>query len=287
MSYILLAHPPEDLEAILGLEAPPAPLTTSDIRRGESLPVFTDCHFALRTTIEATWGVEVPWRSLEDDKFLYFVRSDSIDGRNWIGALPHPCPCVIPASAMILASHNEERTAHVLCRKDRQLMLFAGILSSRPAVGSAVEHSCMIVSTTAKKVPLPSWWRIPFVLGDDEVNDWLNYNLQPPRSFFRNVSGFPSEELDCFECSDIAREVEPMFTGDCPLASVPELRAPSEERDSSHVIVLRRLPTAKEQPAFNRWLRKKSDESLNLGRPLKGYWPEEERPALIRLTIIS
>ena len=285
MSHILLTHHPEEIAQVLALQHPPRPRLDPHVKRRGSLPVFKSSHFEDRTMIEATWGVQVPWGDADDDH-MYYVRSDSVEHSRWLDLLPNICPCVIPASAMVhYPSNDSDKPWRLLYRKDREVMLFAGILCSWLAEGGDIHHGCLIISTTAKKSLIPERWRIPYILADDEIDNWLEYDLLRSRSLFRKVDGYRFEQLETMECLSFSEGLESMFLDNRPGTDSIAVRTLSAGNEYSHAVVFRRLPAEGEQRAFNQWFKKKLSESRRLDRPLNTFWPEEETQQKIRVSI--
>lgn len=195
-AHFLLAHSPLAISKALGLSVAPEPRPRIEIDRGDRVPVLEVRYSQTRKSTEAQWGVPVPWES-PFFEHMFYVRSEDIGRKQYLGLLQDFCTCIVPSSA-IIATHNPKpnTTPRCVCRADRDIMRYAGVMCSWVSPRSIITHGCLILTQAANQFLLPDNNRMPFILDDNEADRWLEYDLLKSENIYCDFTPFSSRGLE-------------------------------------------------------------------------------------------
>jgi len=149
----------------------------------------TDRHWIVRARYEdreilpARWGLVNFWMTDSKQAFKNInARAETVRKTPAFRVAFAERRCVIPADGFFeWIGPKEDRRPIWLHREDRGPILFAGLYESWPPTPNEKERTFTIITTTPNKLVEPIHNRMPVILEDEAVDDWL-YVRQSPDS---------------------------------------------------------------------------------------------------------
>lgn len=196
----------------------------------------TDPHWIVRTKYEdreilpARWGLVNHWMTDRKQAFKNInARAETVRKTPAFRHAFAERRCVVPADGFFeWTGPKENRQPIWFHRPDGGLILFAGLYESWKPSPDEWERTFTIITTNANDLVTPIHNRMPVILEDDAVDDWL-YARQSPESLIELLRPAPEEML---VATPVSARVNSVKNDD------PEVLDPPEEP----VAAVRQLP---------------------------------------------
>lgn len=176
----------------------------------ESLTMFrpryniapTDTHLVVRMhgeereALEAKWGLVNAWAKGPKQAFKNInARAETVDSSPAFRKAFEKRRCVVPADGFFeWEGPRNRRQPHWYHRPDGGLILFAGLYEWRK-VEDAWQATFAIVTTGANRLIAPVHDRMPVILEDEAVDEWMLPNHPRPAELKRLLSPAPEALL--------------------------------------------------------------------------------------------
>lgn len=162
----------------------------------------TDMHFIVRMpreereVVEARWGLVNHWATPADRPTpLINARAETLDTRPAFREAFERRRCVVPADGFFEWRGPKERREPLwFHRPDRKLVLMAGLYESWQPQPGKRERTFTVITTGANDLMRPIHDRMPAILGEDEVDEWLNPR-QTSAAVLKALLAPPPEEM--------------------------------------------------------------------------------------------
>lgn len=162
----------------------------------------TDPHWIVRTKYEdreilpARWGLVNHWMTDRKQAFKNInARAETVRKTPAFRQAFAERRCVVPADGFFeWTGPKENRQPIWFHRPDGGLILFAGLYESWKPSPDEWERTFTIITTNANDLVTPIHNRMPVILEDDAVDDWL-YARQSPESLIELLRPAPEEML--------------------------------------------------------------------------------------------
>jgi putative SOS response-associated peptidase YedK len=162
----------------------------------------TDPHWIVRTRYEdreilpARWGLVNFWAKDRKQAFKNInARAETVQKSPAFRAAFAERRCVVPADGFFeWTGPKENRQPIWFHRPDGGLILFAGLYESWKPSPEERERTFTIITTNANELVTPVHDRMPVILEDDAVDDWL-YAKQSPESLIELLRPAPEGTL--------------------------------------------------------------------------------------------
>ena len=196
----------------------------------------TDPHWIVRTKYEereilpARWGLVNHWMTDRKQAFKNInARAETVRKTPAFRHAFAERRCVVPADGFFeWTGPKENRQPIWFHRPDGGLILFAGLYESWKPSPDEWERTFTIITTNANDLVTPIHNRMPVIMEDDAVDDWL-YARQSPESLIELLRPAPEEML---VATPVSARVNSVKNDD------PEVLDPPEEP----VAAVRQLP---------------------------------------------
>ena len=173
-----IKHPPEEIEQKLGLDETPTFPDVAWIGQGDNAPVFRWPPDDFKTIEHIRWGLHVPWANAATRELIH-ITSENLSENRLLKTFLDVQTCVMPSSGFYAwRGSRGQRKAHYICREDRAPLLFAGVVCSWISFKGKELTGCAMLTTEADKTLLPEANRMPFILSDNDLKIWLQYDLE-------------------------------------------------------------------------------------------------------------
>ena len=190
-----LRHSPEDITEILGLGEAPVVGSQFWYEADCCVPVLRQ-HPSDKHILETfTWGILNPWAG-SAQKHLIHIRSENLQGHKLLKQFLDRQTCVMPFSGFYASRGDKnKRQAYYICREDRKPFLAAGIICGWMSFRGSEVYGCAMLTTAADKVLIPEGNRMPFVLNNEDMTNWLEHDLQYQMDYPCPVSSISNDAL--------------------------------------------------------------------------------------------
>lgn len=140
-------------------------------RPSEYLPIATEENPKQLTS--AYWGFVPHWMDPKKGRAVINARAESITQKPYFRAAMKSQRCIIPADGFYeWQAGPKGKTPYYFYRKDKKLFSFAGVYDLLP--GKKDELGFAIITTTPNSLVAKVHDRMPVMLNDESVEDWLN-----------------------------------------------------------------------------------------------------------------
>ena len=159
-----------------------------------------------RTVELFRWGLIPAWaKSIEAASrySLINARAEGIAEKRSYAQAFRRRRCIVPLSGFYEWKRDGKvKRPFVIRRRDGKILSVAGVWESwKPADDSAPIHSFAIVTIAANDVLAGIHDRMPVILSDDDVSQWMNPDEQDPAQLQPLLKPCPSEWLETYEVS--------------------------------------------------------------------------------------
>ncbi len=140
-------------------------------RPGERLPIVTQTD--PQKLVSAWWGFVPHWMDPKRGRAVINARGETLTSKPYFRQAIKSQRCVIPADGFYeWEKGGKSKIPYFFHRRDDKPFAFAGIYDALP--GQPNHYGFAIITTTPNKTVGRVHDRMPAMLPDDQVDDWLN-----------------------------------------------------------------------------------------------------------------
>ena len=133
------------------------------------------------------WGILPPWSKQR----LINARVENLLAKSFFKGLMQKNRCLIPATGFFeWREENGKKQPYHFRLRDGEPFFFAGLWREAPEV-----PEFLIVTTEPNEVVAPFHDRMPAVMREEDLEDWLRL---PAEEAFRRVLPFEASEMECY-----------------------------------------------------------------------------------------
>lgn len=185
----------------------------------QDIPIIRQDSLHNREMVRARWGLIPHWAKDPRDLKASMInaRAETVAAKPAYRAAFRQRRCLVPALGFYeWKKEGRSKQPYFVCRKDRQLLAFAGLWDRWSGNGDVID-SCTIITTEANDLVRTIHDRMPVILSPEDFELWLESDVQDLARLQALLMPYPAEELDAYP---VARTV-----GN-PRAQGPELVEP-------------------------------------------------------------
>ncbi|MEQ8747131.1 SOS response-associated peptidase [Pyruvatibacter sp.] len=171
-----LTLPPDAMRAVFGYAEQPNFPPRFNIAPTQPVPIIRQDADGQRHFVLVRWGLVPDWAKEVGTKPLFNARGETVSEKPSFRSAFKRRRCLVPADGFYewKAQATGFRQPHLIRRRDRGVMAFAGIWEHwHSAEGSELE-SCSIITTTANTTLMTLHHRMPVILEAGSWDTWLD-----------------------------------------------------------------------------------------------------------------
>lgn len=198
--------PPEEVAKFFGLPVPPEFPARYNVAPTQQVPVVRQANDETRRIDLLRWGLIPSWAK-EKTSGLINARSETVGSKPSFRQAFQQRRCILPASGFYeWQKRGAQKIPHYIHMANNAIMPLAGIWEAWRSPEGQVIETCAILTTAAKGVVSAIHDRMPVILNVEDLDLWLDRQVQDPERLQRLLSAVPEEQIVAYPVSSLVNK---------------------------------------------------------------------------------